>query len=143
MTKGLDMVLRQRDRSSDKGFTLIEVVLFIVLVGIVMSTVMAPFLGSVFQMENPEIVAGAAFLAKEKIEQLQPVSYNSIGNEARASLGGNYAAYERQVQIQLVDANMAISGTDLGYKRVTVTVYHPQLPGAGISLTTLFTDFEG
>ncbi|MEW6186278.1 MAG: type II secretion system protein [Thermodesulfobacteriota bacterium] len=142
MNKRFHTIIRPRGVRHIKGFTLIEVILFIVLAGILMSTVMAPFLGSVFKMENPGIVAGAVFLAKEKMEQFQPVPYNNIGNEARASLGGNYAAFERQVQMHYVDANMTVSGTDVGYKRVTVTVYHPQLPAAGMSITTLFTDFE-
>ena len=107
-----------------------------------MATIMAPFLTSVSKSNVPEIVASATFLAAERLEELQQATYSSIANEARASLGGNYSAFERQVTVTLVDANLAVTGTDAGYKRVVVTVYHPELPAAGISVTSLFTDYE-
>lgn len=125
-----------------EGFTLIEVVLFIVLVGIFMSTIVATFGTSVVGMERPEIVAMAMFLAKEKLEQLQPQTYSAIQDEPRASIGGPYAAFEREVRIILIDANLSPAASDVGYKKVTVTVYHPQLPSSGLSVESLFTDYK-
>lgn len=135
-------VWNQKKRGGDRGFTLIEVILFIVLVGIVMSTVMAPFVTSVIRMEHPEIVAGAMFLVKEKLEQVQPLTYSAVQDEPRASLGGNYASFEREVRVTLVDANLSPSASDQGYKKVTVIVYHPRLPSAGLSVDALFTDYR-
>ncbi len=128
------------------GFTLIEVVLFILLAGLVLGGIVAPFLTSLSRLEQPEIVAGAIFLAREKLEELTASTYSNIQNESRGSLGGNYAAFEREVQVEFVQPvgnTLTASASDVGYKRVTVTVYHAQLPASGISLTSLFTDYEG
>jgi|GEM_PF-1461539 type II secretory pathway pseudopilin PulG len=124
-----------------RGFTLIETIIFIVLVGFFLWAFVAPFSTSVQRMEKPEIVAGAMFLAKEKLEQLQPTTYSAVQDETRAPLGGDYAAFERQVTVTLVDSNLSSSATDQGYKKVTVTVFHPQLPAAGLVVETLYTDF--
>jgi type II secretory pathway pseudopilin PulG len=127
-----------------KGFTLIEISIFIVLIGIFMAGVMSPFLTSLTKSEQPEIVASAVFLAAERLEQLQTSSYSSITSDASPiSLTGNYSTFSRQVTVTLVDANLATSGTNVGYKKVVVTVFNSKLPGSGISLTSLFTDYSG
>lgn len=126
------------------GFTLIEIIIFIVLVGVFMVGIMSPFLTSVSRSGQPEIVASAAFLATERMEELQQVAYSTIASDASAiTLTGNYTPFSRQVTVTLVDANLAVSATDVGYKRVVVTVFHNQLPAAGISVTSLFTDYAG
>ncbi|MBA4393785.1 MAG: hypothetical protein C0407_09565 [Desulfobacca sp.] len=131
------------NRKRAEGFTLIEVCIFIVLTGILMATIISPFVTSVSRSGQPEIVASAAFLAQERFEQLQTVAYSSIVNEASAALTGNYSAFSRQVTVTLVDVNLNVSGSDVGYKRVVVTVFHSQLPAGGISVTSLFTDYAG
>jgi hypothetical protein len=89
-------------------------------------------------------VASAVFLAAERLEQLQTSSYSSIISDASpVSLTGNYSAFSRQVIVSLVDANMAASGSDVGYKKVVVTVFNSRLPGSGISITSLFTNYAG
>lgn len=127
----------------ERGFTLIEIIILIVLLGVFMAGIMSPFLTSVSRSGQPEIVASAVYLARERLEQLQTVAYGGIVNEASAALTGNYTVFSRQVTVTLVDANMNVSGSDVGYKRVVVTVYHSQLPAAGISVTSLFTDYVG
>lgn len=130
-------------RKRTGGFTLIEIAIFIVLTGILMATLMAPFLTSVFRSEQPEIAASAAFLAGERLEQLQGVAYASIVSETTAALTGNYSAFSRQAAVTLLDASLNVSGSDVGYKRVVVTVYHSQLPAGGIGITALFTNYAG
>ena len=127
----------------ERGFTLIELIIFIVLIGIFMSGIMGPFLTSVLKSGQPEIVASAVFLAAERLEQLRQVPYNTIANETSAPLTGNYAVFNRQVTVTLVGANLAVSGSDVGYRQVVVTVYHAQLPAGGIRVTSLFTDYAG
>lgn len=130
------------------GFTLIEIIIFIVLAGVFMAGIMSPFLTSVFRSGQPEIVASAAFLAAERLEQLQPKIYTdtdlSVGthNDGTITLGSN--SFTRQYVVS------EVSGVDLvtpqagsGYKKIVVTVYHSQLPAAGISITSLFTNYAG
>ena len=123
-----------------KGFTLIEILMIIVLAGIILPVIVAPFVTSVVRSEVPEAVATATFLAADKLEQLQGEAYGAIAGESRAAMTGNYSAFERQVTVTLVDSNLAASGSDVGYKQVQVTLFHNQLPGAGITLTSLYSN---
>lgn len=134
---------RRTRKVKDAGFTLIELSLFIILIGFVLATMMPSFLTSVLNSEKPDIVASAVFLGTERMEQLQSLPYSSIVNEASTPLTGNFSAFSRQVSVTLVDANLAVSASDVGYKSVVVTVYHNQLPAGGLSITSLFTDFTG
>jgi type II secretory pathway pseudopilin PulG len=127
-----------------KGFTLIEISIFIILLGIFMAGIMSPFLTSVMKSDRPELVASAVFLAAERLEQLQTSSYSAIASDpSPVALTGNYSAFSRQVVVTLVDASMAASGSDVGYKKVVVTVFNNRLPAAGISITSLFANFGG
>jgi type II secretory pathway pseudopilin PulG len=126
------------------GFTLIEIVIFILLVGFFLAAIIAPYVTSVSKNELPETVTSAVFLADARMEELIQASYSSITSDASpVALTGNYASFSRQVTVTLVDANMAVSGSDVGYKKVVVTVYHSQLPGTGVSVTSLCTDYKG
>ncbi len=129
--------LSAHDRS---GFTLIEVVMIIVLMGIFMATIVVPFVEGVKQTRLPEVVTTAHFLAVEKTEELAGTAYDSLSDEARADVSG-FTDYEREVDVQYVDSDLADAGSDEGYTKITVTVYHDELPAAGISIVTLQTDY--
>jgi hypothetical protein len=108
-----------------------------------MASLVSPFFNSVFRSNIPGIVACAAFLTSERLEQFHQVAYTNITDEPNAPLTGNYAAFSRQVTVTLLDANLTVSGSDVGYKQVVITVYHSQLPGAGVSVTALVTNYAG
>jgi type II secretory pathway pseudopilin PulG len=125
---------------TERGFTLMEAIIIIVLVGIFMAAMGIPFVAGVRQSRVPETVAVAHFLAVEKDEELSGTAYASLSNEAKAAVPG-YAGYEREVVVT------EVSGVDLttpqagsGYRRVTVTVYHSDLAATGLSLVTLRTN---
>ncbi len=123
-----------------RGFTLVETVIIIVLVGIFMATIMMPFVEGVRETNRPEIVTTAHFLAVEKLEELTTTAYASLSDEARAVITG-FTDYEREVDVTYVDSDLADAGSDQGYTRVTTTVYHNDLPSAGISIVTLRTNY--
>jgi type II secretory pathway pseudopilin PulG len=122
------------------GFTLIETVVIIVVVGIFMATIVMPFVEGVRETRRPEIVATAHFLAVEKLEELTTTAYALLSDEARAVIAG-FTDYDREVDVTYVDSDLADTGSDQGYTRVTATVYHNDLPFAGISIVTLRTDY--
>jgi type II secretory pathway pseudopilin PulG len=124
----------------ERGFTLIETIMIIVLVGIFMAAIGIPFVNGIRQSQIPEIVTTAHFLAVEKMEEYALRDYASMVSEARAPVSG-FTGYEREVVVANVDANLNPSGSDVGYRTVTVTVYHNDLPAAGISIETLRTDY--
>jgi type II secretory pathway pseudopilin PulG len=132
--------LQEQDSHKICGFTLIETVIIIVLVGIFMATIVMPFVEGVRETRRPEIVATAHFLAVEKLEELTTTAYASLSDEARAVVTG-FIDYEREVDVTYVDSDLADTGSDQGYTRVTATVYHNDLPSAGISIVTLRTNY--
>ena len=131
---------REQDSHKIRGFTLIETVIIIVLVGIFMTTIVVPFVEGVRETRRPEIVATAHFLAVEKLEELTTTAYALLSDEARAVVTG-FTDYEREVDVTYVDSDLADTGSDQGYTRVTATVYHNDLPSAGISIVTLRTNY--
>jgi type II secretory pathway pseudopilin PulG len=126
--------------SNQKGFTLIEIIMIIVLVGIFMGTIVLPFVEGIRATRLPEVVTTAHFLAVEKTEELASTAYASLSDEARADVSG-FTDYEREVDVQYVDSDLADAGSDEGYTKISVTVYHDELPAAGISIITLQTDY--
>ncbi len=115
--------------------------MIIVLVGIFMATIVVPFVEGIRNTRLPEVVTTANFLAVEKTEELAATAYASLSDEARAAVSG-FTDYEREVDETEVD------GTDLstpspgsGYRTITVTTYHSELPAAGISIVTLRTNY--
>jgi type II secretory pathway pseudopilin PulG len=133
---------------NQKGFTLIEVVLIIVMVSIFMASIMLPFISSLRQSDLPEVATIAYFLALEKLEELTPITTGSIGAEARTAVSG-YGDYEREVAVCDVDCN-TLQTTDCnpasnpeqgsGCRKITVTVYHSRLPD-GVSVVGLRTAY--
>ena len=125
------------------GFTLIEVVLIIVMVSIFMASIMLPFISSLRESDLPEVVSIAYFLAQEELETLTVIEYDSLDSQdtagaARAVSG--YADYTREVEVANVDEDFNPSASDVGYKQITVKVFHSKFPD-GISVETLRTDF--
>ena len=127
-----------------KGFTLIECIIFIVIVGVFLVHVVNPLTTGLSEIDTPEIVASAVFLAEARREELVQAVYSSITSDATpVTLTGNYSAFSRKVTVALVDANLADSASDQGYKKVDIRIYHSKLPVAGIGITTLFTNYTG
>jgi len=126
------------------GFTLIEVIFIIVIVSVFMAAIGVPLLGGIRQSDLPEIATGAHFLATEKIEELAGTDYSSLTigvwpSEDPVS-GTGFEDYSRQVEVKNVDQDLADSGTDVGYRQITVTVFHSRIPN-GISVETLRTNY--
>lgn len=132
--------LQKQNNHKIRGFTLIETVIIIVLLGIFMSTIVMPFVEGVRETRRPEIVATAHFLAVEKLEELTTTAYALLSDEAKAVVTG-FTDYEREVDVTYVDSDLADTGSDQGYTKVTATVYHNDLPSAGISIVTLRTNY--
>jgi prepilin-type N-terminal cleavage/methylation domain-containing protein len=121
----------------ERGFTLIEVIVTILVLSIFISTIGVSFL-STMKENLPEVATTARFLATEKLEELCTEPIDSISSEARGQVPG-YPSYERAVEVTQV------SGTDLstleqgsGYRKIRVTIYNQGLPN-GISVETLRT----
>ena len=115
--------------SGNNGFTLIEIIVMIVIAGILLPVIVAPFLVSVKDSGKPEMVNIAMYLAHRRMEEFMKFQYgdatlNPIALTPYAGTG--VTGYDWQWEIVLVNNNFSTSGTDVGYKRILVRVRDPE-----------------
>lgn len=132
----------------EKGFTLIETLMVIVLMGIMGTGLMLYFagLGSSSQAQ----VVQASALAQEKIEKIiadkKARGFNSITAEPAAPLTSPYDRFTRSVDVICVnETDLDLSAgtmpncndTDIKAKKVTVTIWWQ---GGSADFSTVITD---
>ena len=113
----------------NKGFTLIEIIILIVLAGILLPTIIIPFASSVRGSGKPEMVATAMSLGHQKTEELMKYDYNNVALNPiplTPYVNSDISSYQWQWEIIYVDNNFNASATDVGYKRILVRVKDPQ-----------------
>lgn len=125
-----------------KGFTLIEILILIVMAGILLPAIVVPFVTGVRGSGKPEEVATAMYLAHQKVEELMKFNYS----QAPDLTPGTYtlpappiSGYTWQWVISYVDNNFAASGSDVGYKKIQVTVTDPE--GSTYNVYSVVTNF--
>jgi len=106
------------------GFTFLEVIIAISIltIGIVAVLQILPLalnIGKLNQMETQ-----AAFLAQEKIEEKISIAYQDIQvtTETEDSLPSPFERFSRETKIIYVDSDLAATTSDLGLKKIEVTV---------------------
>jgi hypothetical protein len=122
--------------------------MIIVLVGIFMGAIGAPFISGIRESHLPEIVTTAHFLAVEEMERIIGLDHDFIttGTWPLENPVPGFAGYSRQVTVTDVqDTGVALDPANplpnSGYRHIRVTVFHNELPAAGLSLETVRTDF--
>jgi type II secretory pathway pseudopilin PulG len=117
------------EKMNDKGFTLIEIIVLIVLAGIIIPVIVVPFATGIRGSGKPEMVTTAMYLAHQKMEELMKFDYS----RAPDLTPGTYtlpappiSGYTWQWVISYVNNSFGASGSDVGYKMIRVTVTDPQ-----------------
>jgi prepilin-type N-terminal cleavage/methylation domain-containing protein len=110
---------------SNKGFTLIEIIIVIVIAGILLPVLVVPFVSAVKGSGKPEKATIAMFLAHQKMEEFMKFEYgnpalNAIALTPYASAG--IANCQWQWEIVYVNSSLSLSATDVNYKRIRVRV---------------------
>ena len=62
---------------SERGFTLIELILVMVVTGIISSTLVLPFMAGLRRGTSPEISATATYLAQKEIEEFRNAGFTN------------------------------------------------------------------
>ncbi len=113
----------------NKGFTLIEIIVLIVMTGILLPAIVVPFATGIKESGKPEMVTTAMYLAHQKMEELMKFDYS----RAPDLTPGTYTlpappipGYTWQWGISYVNNSFGASGSDVGYKMIQVTVTDPQ-----------------
>lgn len=114
-------------RGTKKGFSLLEVLLAIFLLGAGFTSLLQVLNAGLFTSGQNEDEIVAAYLAQEKTEEIQNATFTSITSEAKAAVSG-FPAFSRQV---------AVSTPQTDLNQVTVTVYwHAGNAETNLSITT-------
>ncbi|OPY66098.1 MAG: hypothetical protein A4E62_02556 [Syntrophorhabdus sp. PtaU1.Bin002] len=153
-------------RHNNKGFTLIELIIFIVLGAIILPTSFIAFSAAIRQFARPDEYVKARFIAEAKIEQItanpfdnlppESIPYTAVRGDATnldsnsqciRFCGPEYAGYLWQWEIRYVDpasnpltdlpSGTSCSGASCYYRRVSVYVRTPD--GSEYSVSTIVT----
>ncbi|MBI3610611.1 MAG: type II secretion system protein [Nitrospirae bacterium] len=143
----------------ENGFTLIEVILVIVIMAIAIPGLISAVSFMTKGQVNTIGTTTAADLAQEEMEAIIAKKRSACGTcgyantpptscaaplvGAFAQMGAPFSNYWKKTDAECVDSNLSSSGTDQGYKKVTVTV---QARGVGPSvpdavLVTILTNY--
>ena len=125
-------------RNKDRGFTLIELVVAIVVISIAVSGLLVTFSNIIRATVQPEVINISTHLAEQEMERETALRFSSVANVASTNFGGSFSAYSFQVAVSAVPAALANDPGMANYKQVLVTVTHTS--GVSLSLTSVVTN---
>jgi type II secretory pathway pseudopilin PulG len=118
----------------NKGFTLIEIIILIVMAGILLPAIIVPFVSAVKGSGKPEMATTAMYLAHQKMEEFMKYRYldsNLAPTDFTSWAPTGFTNYDWQWMIHYVDSDFNVVGDGLGptnhrgYKRIRVQVRDP------------------
>jgi prepilin-type N-terminal cleavage/methylation domain-containing protein len=125
---------------NNRGFTLIELVMVIVIGCVAMFPLLSMFANATANSVQPELATKAVFLAQERIETVL-ADYRYVGRGYNYIIAANYPAEASIPGFPGFSAAVSVSAEGLydgvTYREVTVTVSNPAIPA--VSLTTWVT----
>jgi len=115
----------------NKGFTLIEIIVLIVMAGILLPAIIVPFATGIKGSGKPEMVTTAMFLGHQKMEEFMKYNYgNAALNPTALTAYANapISGYQWQWEIMYVDNNFSNPDlvTNRSYKRILVRLRDPE-----------------
>ena len=121
-----------------RGFTLIETVIAIVIIGVVFMGLLAVFTGVLTNACRDEVLAISTNLAKSEMERVTRLTYASISSVSNTSFTGNFTNYSYQIIVSAVPTAIANDSSMTNYKQIEVRVTNA-LTGV-VSLKTIATN---
>jgi len=119
---------------SKKGFTLIELIIFIVVGAIILPASFVAFTAAIKHFATPDYYVKARFFAEQKMEELTSYSYLAVPAPGSDIPDTNY---QRNWNISLIDSALNASGADVGYKKIDISVTMPD--GSTYDVSTMVT----
>lgn len=111
---------------NQKGITLIELIIFIIVAAVVMPVIISPVMTLLKGSTKPEKAITANFLAQQKLEEITKDDYPDITIETQAYTDvSGFSGYQWYWKTEWVDSDLNSSGSDVNYIKVTVKVKDP------------------
>ncbi len=113
---------------SERGFTLIELILVIVVTGTISSALVLPFMAGLQRGTSPEISTTATYLAQKEIEEFRNAGYTNaageIGNvDSSVTLNGRkYTEASVREYVSYSSGTFTTSASATHFIRITETV---------------------
>ncbi len=132
---------------SEKGFTLLELIMVTVVVGILSSTLIMPFMSGMKQGTRPEIYATATYLAQKELEEFRNAGYTNsvseLGNvPSYVTLKGrNYTENSIREYVSHSGGTFGTSTAATEFIRITETVSNSENSDVVTLWTILVKDF--
>lgn len=124
--------------SRERGITLIELIITIVVTGIVVIGLMSALMNIVGGSTKPEDMVKADYLAQQKMEELTENPFGSIAIVNQAYTSAGVTGFQWSWQVEYIDGiTFAASGSPTNYKRITVKVKDPS--NSELSFYTIVT----
>jgi prepilin-type N-terminal cleavage/methylation domain-containing protein len=136
MTQTKNPYLRSHLLLREDGFTLIEIILSIVVIGIAIPSIMIPFSG-LKDTKRPELTVQASFIALKHMESIVSKARNNTpcsGITVTSDEGYTITCTEIDVASTDLDTD---TGANSFAKKVTLTITHPEMSG-NLEFFTLF-----
>ncbi len=127
--------------SAKQGFTLLELIIFIVLAGLLIPALMLAFRQGIVGIDIPSQVAGASFIAQEKLEWFMQFNYESHQvdpGQGSDEVTLNGKVYSRKWKISPYNIGSPSPQIDTGYKQIDIYATTAELPHP-VELHTLIT----
>ena len=123
---------------SNRGFTLIELVIFIIVGAIFIPLTYVAFTTAMKSAATPDNMVKARFYAEQKMEELTSYSYTNPNLNPGGPWNDNpETGYTRTWTITLINSDLAASEIDVGYKKIVVSVTPPG--GSTFDVSTIIT----
>jgi len=130
-----------KNRLNNKGFTLIELIMFIIVGAIFIPVSLIAFTSVMSNYSRPDYYVKARFYAEERMSEITSLPYDNITNDNLCSeqidLGDDYKTKCTIILINPVD--LSTTSASPYYKRIIVTVEYPGLLGDGYIVSTIVT----
>jgi len=133
----------------NRGFTLIEIIVMIVLAGVILLLIVTPFITSVKGSGKSEMVNTAMYLAHQRMEEMMKFDYGKTPELDPTALtswqNAPITGYQWRWERLYVDNNFNVVGDGIqatnnrGYKRMRVLVSDSE--GTTYEICSVVTDF--
>jgi len=128
---------------NNRGLSYIEIIIFIVILGLAIPPLLIVTANIYNQSINMETMHVSTNLAQQKIEDTISQDFNAIASETTTNFPGQFNAYQYKVDVDYVtpsDLENPAVVTPTDFKRIIVIVNDSTVTGRTITFSTVVTD---